>query len=144
MFILWNIIIEKFNGFKKYMFCNKYTDRSLKIFSFWILLPDFCFVRGKRVSPPYEVYFTTNRPPQSNFKILKTLENNPNSQKIAAIEDDLPLFAALKQDIKEQKPTSPLMDALEKLNPDNLTPREALDKIYELKLLYQDTFKNFE
>lgn len=77
-------------------------------------------------------------------QILKTLEKNPNSQKIAAIEDDLPLFAALKQDIKEQKPTSPLMDALEKLNPDNLTPREALDKIYELKLLYQDTFKNFE
>jgi len=72
-------------------------------------------------------------------QILKALEKNPNNQKITALEDDLPLFAALKKDIEEQKPASPLMEALEKLNPDNLTPREALDKLYELKLLYHDT-----
>lgn len=72
-------------------------------------------------------------------QILKALEKNPNNQKITAVDDDLPLFAALKKDIEEQKPASPLMEALEKLNPDNLTPREALDKLYELKLLYHDT-----
>lgn len=75
-------------------------------------------------------------------QILKALEKNPNNQKITSLEDDLPLFAALKKDIEEQKPASPLMEALEKLNPDNLTPREALDKLYELKLLYQDSLKN--
>lgn len=74
-------------------------------------------------------------------QILKALEANPNNQKITALEDDLPLFAALKKDIEEKAPASPLTEALEKLNPDNLTPREALDKIYELKLLYQDTLK---
>jgi DNA mismatch repair protein MutS len=72
-------------------------------------------------------------------QILKALEKNPNNRKITAIEDDLPLFAALKEDIENQKPSSPLAEALEKLNPDNLTPREALEKIYELKVLYQDS-----
>lgn len=73
-------------------------------------------------------------------QILKILEKNPNNQKITAIEDDLPLFAALKQAEPEQL-LSPLSEALEKLNPDNMTPREALDKLYELKLLYQDMKK---
>lgn len=72
-------------------------------------------------------------------QVLKALEKNPNNRKVSAIEDDLPLFASLKEDEKEQK--SPLGEALEKLNPDNLTPREALDKIYELKVLYRNMKK---
>ena len=71
---------------------------------------------------------------------MKTLEKKPNNQKIVSIENDLPLFAALHQEEEQEKQT-PLMAALEALNPDNLTPREALDKIYELKLLYKDESK---
>ena len=57
------------------------------------------------------------------------------------IVDDLPLFAALKESENEEV-SSPLKQALDKLNPDNLTPREALDKIYELKVLYDDEKKS--
>ncbi len=73
-------------------------------------------------------------------QVLKALEKNPDNQKIVAINDDLPLFASLKQ-TEEKEEKSPLDEALENLNPDNLTPREALDKIYEIKLLYQDNKK---
>jgi len=72
-------------------------------------------------------------------QVLKALEKNQNKSKITSMENDLPLFEVLKESGKEEK--SPLIEALEKLNPDNLTPREALDKIYELKVLYQ-TGKN--
>ncbi|MBR1915301.1 MAG: DNA mismatch repair protein MutS [Alphaproteobacteria bacterium] len=70
-------------------------------------------------------------------QILKVLEENSGDKKITSIEDDLPLFAVFKKDEEGKKKISPLDEALEKLNPDNLTPREALDKLYELKVLYQ-------
>jgi len=74
-------------------------------------------------------------------QILKALENNPANAKITSVEDDLPLFSVLKKETEKQT-KSPLDTALEKLNPDNLTPREALDKIYEIKMLYQKYAKN--
>jgi len=67
-------------------------------------------------------------------QVLKTLEKNPNSQKVTSIENDLPLFANLQQSLDKQE-DEPLIKALKDLNPDNLTPREALDKLYELKVL---------
>jgi len=69
-------------------------------------------------------------------QVLKALEKNPNNQKVSTIENDLPLFAVFKQN-EETPKKSPLDEALEKLNPDNLTPLEALNKVYELKILYQ-------
>ena len=51
---------------------------------------------------------------------------------IAAGLDDLPLFAAAAE--PEQGP-DPLAAALHAIDPDRLTPREALDKLYELKRL---------
>jgi DNA mismatch repair protein MutS len=53
---------------------------------------------------------------------------------IAAGLDDLPLFAAAAE--PEHRP-DPLTAALEEIEPDRLTPREALDKLYELKRLAQ-------
>jgi DNA mismatch repair protein MutS len=49
---------------------------------------------------------------------------------IAAGLDELPLFAAA-----EAEASDPLADAIEALQPDQLTPREALDALYELKRL---------
>ncbi|MBA3668397.1 MAG: DNA mismatch repair protein MutS, partial [Sphingomonas sp.] len=49
---------------------------------------------------------------------------------IAAGLDDLPLFAAQRVD---KTATGPLADALAVLDPDTLTPREALDALYALK-----------
>ncbi|WP_114227814.1 DNA mismatch repair protein MutS [Sphingomonas ginsengisoli (ex An et al. 2013)] len=52
---------------------------------------------------------------------------------IAAGLDDLPLFAAAAQ--PEETPADPLLDALAELNPDALSPREALETLYRLKSL---------
>jgi DNA mismatch repair protein MutS len=50
---------------------------------------------------------------------------------IAAGLDDLPLFAAAET---EQAP-DPVLSALEQVDPDSLTPREALEALYRLKRL---------
>ena len=55
---------------------------------------------------------------------------------IAAGLDDLPLFAATAE--PEDGP-DPLAAALETIDPDRLTPREALEKLYELKRLAQSS-----
>ncbi|MFC7536136.1 DNA mismatch repair protein MutS [Sphingomonas sp. GCM10030256] len=54
---------------------------------------------------------------------------------IAAGLDDLPLFAALAAE--PDLPADPLSDALAGIDPDALTPREALDALYRLKALAQ-------
>lgn len=59
-------------------------------------------------------------------------ENKGLSPKEAAAE--LPLFAFVKEKV-EEKISSPALDELEALNPDDLSPREALEKLYELKKL---------
>ncbi|HEV2595668.1 MAG TPA: DNA mismatch repair protein MutS [Sphingomicrobium sp.] len=53
---------------------------------------------------------------------------------IAAGLDDLPLFAAAQE--VEHRP-DPVASALDAIDPDRLSPREALDKLYELKRLAQ-------
>jgi DNA mismatch repair protein MutS len=49
---------------------------------------------------------------------------------IAAGLDDLPLFAAAAE---PEQPASPLAAALDEIDPDSLSPREALEEIYKLK-----------
>jgi DNA mismatch repair protein MutS len=51
---------------------------------------------------------------------------------IAAGLDDLPLFAAA---VAPEPPADPLAEALGGINPDAMTPREALDALYRLKAL---------
>ena len=62
-------------------------------------------------------------------QVLKTLEAAPD-----AVET-LPLFAAQIDDDPEPEPLEahPALDLLETIDPDGLTPREALDLIYRLK-----------
>ena len=54
---------------------------------------------------------------------------------IAAGLDDLPLFAAAGQDEPTRDAADPLLVALDEINPDALSPREALDHLYRLKQL---------
>ncbi len=54
---------------------------------------------------------------------------------IAAGLDDLPLFASQKVDLPV---VDPLAEALTALDPDALTPREALEALYALKRLAAD------
>ena len=55
---------------------------------------------------------------------------------IAAGLDDLPLFASLAAE--PEVPADPLLDALRAVDPDALTPREALEALYALKRLVPD------
>ena len=67
-------------------------------------------------------------------QVLALLEEEKQHKILNTVEDDLPLFASLKEEVKET-PKNPALEALENMDIDNLSPREALDKLYELKQL---------
>ena len=68
--------------------------------------------------------------------LLETLEKGGESSSARAqmLVDDLPLFAAAPPDA-EPSTSSAVDERLRALDPDSLTPREALDALYELKAL---------
>ncbi len=67
--------------------------------------------------------------------ILSELEKTEREKPVAALIDDLPLFAAsLRTAPAAVAPgPDPLREALAAVNPDELTPREALEVLYRLK-----------
>ncbi len=68
--------------------------------------------------------------------VLHQLEAGETSGKAEKLIDDLPLFSvALKQEQQAQAApkNNELQEALEHIRPDELTPREALDALYQLK-----------
>ena len=69
--------------------------------------------------------------------VLKTLESGEQSSAITRLAEDLPLFAALARREEAAAETGPseVESALAALDPDELTPREALDVVYRLKRL---------
>ncbi len=71
-------------------------------------------------------------------QVLSALEKGDQGGAVARLADDLPLFAALaRPKPRETIPAgpSPLEDKLAAINPDELTARQALDLLYELKAL---------
>ncbi len=68
--------------------------------------------------------------------ILAELERGELERPVAAIIDDLPLFAAQLRQAEPAKPAQDrLREALGQLNPDEMTPREALEALYALRKL---------
>lgn len=71
--------------------------------------------------------------------VLEALEKGEREGGTArqSLIDDLPLFAAMSSPAKpiEIQKASAVEDRLREIFPDNLTPREALDLLYELKAL---------
>ena len=67
--------------------------------------------------------------------ILKELENGSrsNAAKIQLSVDALPLFSH----VQESSRKSPVEEALDNIHPDDMTARDALQKLYELKELVQ-------
>jgi DNA mismatch repair protein MutS len=66
--------------------------------------------------------------------ILSELERSDRESPKRALVDDLPLFAApvrAATSVEVKKDT--LREALDQLDPDQMTPREALDALYRLK-----------
>jgi DNA mismatch repair protein MutS len=68
-------------------------------------------------------------------QVLKELEKGESRKNVLNLEDDLPLFSfAVKEQPTEAK-KSAVEEELSSLNPDNMTAREALLKLYDLKEL---------
>jgi len=67
-------------------------------------------------------------------QVLRQLEEGELSGRASRLVDDLPLFSAV---VRHEPPPAlrqdGLADALAALNPDEMTPREALDALYRLK-----------
>jgi DNA mismatch repair protein MutS len=65
--------------------------------------------------------------------VLKELEKTERASPARMIED-LPLFAVAAAETPATEPAKDtLRDALDAINPDNLSPREALEALYRLK-----------
>ncbi|MGH1480815.1 MAG: DNA mismatch repair protein MutS [Geminicoccales bacterium] len=73
--------------------------------------------------------------------VLHHLEQGEAKSAPAALADDLPLFAAASkkrhacQAAADQGEPDPVHEMLEAIAPDNITPREALDLVYQLRKL---------
>ncbi|MDW6025673.1 DNA mismatch repair protein MutS [Mesorhizobium sp. BAC0120] len=67
-------------------------------------------------------------------EVLHQLETSETSGKADRLVDDLPLFsAAMRREPAKPTQSDELAKALAELNPDEMTPREALDALYRLK-----------
>ncbi|EKF20076.1 DNA mismatch repair protein MutS [Nitratireductor pacificus pht-3B] len=67
-------------------------------------------------------------------EVLHQLEEGEMSGKASKLIDDLPLFSiAMKKEPAKAKAPDRLGEELATVNPDELTPREALDMLYRLK-----------
>ncbi len=67
-------------------------------------------------------------------EVLATLEKGEQAGALTRLAEDLPLFAAMPRGAPAKGP-SPLEEALSKLEPDQLTPKQALEEIYRLRRL---------
>jgi DNA mismatch repair protein MutS len=74
-------------------------------------------------------------------QVLDALEKSGEAETVARLADDLPLFSAARPkggSPGAQDPgPSPLDAALAAINPDELSPREALEALYRLRGLLQ-------
>jgi len=67
-------------------------------------------------------------------EVLATLQSGEQSGRLSKLADDLPLFHTTLEDSAGQQPAdSQLAQMLETLDPDAMTPREALEFLYTLK-----------
>jgi DNA mismatch repair protein MutS len=64
--------------------------------------------------------------------ILQTLEKGEQSSAVSRLADDLPLFAVAQRKAAPAAP-SPVIEALAAIDPDGLSPKEALEVLYRLK-----------
>ncbi len=70
--------------------------------------------------------------------VLEQLESQNRENPSSTLIDDLPLFSAVAQKATQKsvgKSESALTEKLDEIHPDELTPREALEALYELKAL---------
>ncbi|MBL4805625.1 MAG: hypothetical protein JKY71_12280, partial [Alphaproteobacteria bacterium] len=65
--------------------------------------------------------------------VLDKLQTGEQSGNLAKLSEDLPLFSMQDSAEQEEIASSPALDRLKDINPDTLSPRDALDILYTLK-----------
>ncbi|WP_229743889.1 DNA mismatch repair protein MutS [Aliidongia dinghuensis] len=67
-------------------------------------------------------------------EVLEILEQGEAGSALTRLADDLPLFSAARRPTSKVSPPppSPIEEAVKAINPDELTPRAALDLVYQL------------
>jgi len=68
-------------------------------------------------------------------QVLDSLEHGNKQKNISSLADDLPLFSMLNAKEESKLQPSIVEEKLKQINPDNLTPKQALDELYALKEL---------
>jgi DNA mismatch repair protein MutS len=68
-------------------------------------------------------------------EVLNILEQGEQAGSLARLADDLPLFAVTARQAAAAQAASPVEEALAKINPDELAPKEALELLYKLRAL---------
>jgi DNA mismatch repair protein MutS len=72
-------------------------------------------------------------------QVLEILESGEQAGALARLSDDLPLFAAVhRKAAPKTKGPGPVEQRLAEINPDELTPKVALELLYELRGLLED------
>ncbi|MBI3440370.1 MAG: DNA mismatch repair protein MutS [Proteobacteria bacterium] len=69
-------------------------------------------------------------------EVLKTIEGQKNGKSARSVTADLPLFNATPP--AQNAKNSEIEKVLQKINPDVLSPKEALDTLYQMKELLKD------
>ena len=76
-------------------------------------------------------------------EVLAALETGEQSGAVSRLADDLPLFQAMRpasssKAASSRSGPSPVDEALSKADPDAMTPRDALDFLYQLRAMLKD------
>jgi DNA mismatch repair protein MutS len=73
--------------------------------------------------------------------VLASLEQEETAGALGKLADDLPLFRAAPREATEpvRATPSPVLARLQEIEPDTLSPRAALERLYELKALARDS-----
>ena len=66
---------------------------------------------------------------------MATLERDKTTRNLAKLADDLPLFSASG----EEPAKHPALAILDSVNPDTLSPKDALELLYKLKDAAKDS-----
>jgi len=74
-------------------------------------------------------------------EVLDQLEETDRKSPVHALIDDLPLFSAARAPRLAGPPSDPLGEMVDAIQPDELTPREALEALYRLKAARADRGK---
>ena len=71
-------------------------------------------------------------------EVLRTLESGEQSGAVTRLAQDLPLFAAAPAPSRAPTRKSATLSALDTITPDELTPKAALDLLYQLIALRRE------